>query len=75
MGGALCPRFAGDQDGLPFPRCFGSSGYRRPLVTAGAYVQAPCHLDVLAVGWVGHCAQSRAAARAGNFAGFGLLPR
>jgi hypothetical protein len=75
MGGALRPRFAGDQDGPPFPRCFGGSRYPRPLVTVDAYVQAPCHLEVFTVGWVGHRARSRAAARAGNFAGFGLLLR
>jgi hypothetical protein len=70
-GGAVRPRFAG----LPFPRSFRGSHYPRPLVTVDAYVQAPGHLEVFTVGWVGHRAKSRAAARAGNFAECGLLPR
>lgn len=54
MGGALCPRFAGDQDGPRFHHFFGGWRYPRPLVTVDAYVQALCHLEVLAVDWVGH---------------------
>ena len=54
MGGALYPRFAGDQDGPRFHRFSGGWRYPRPLVTVDAYVQALCHLEVLAVDWVGH---------------------
>ena len=54
MGGALCPRLAGDQDGPRFHRFFGGWRYPRPLVTVDACVQALCLLEVLAVDWVGH---------------------
>jgi hypothetical protein len=54
MGGALRPRFAGDQDGPPDPSLLWGLRYPRPQVKVDAYVQAPCHLEVLAVGWVGH---------------------